>query len=146
MNTSSGATIRGTHASSRGGGSEWGIGQSGEFYDIEPRVATRFVCEAGHEARYEFHDQAELPTHWTCKRCGASAVRLDPPISSTPAPLTQNNDHQPVRPGAWYTHNHLRAVTQRRTTEELEALLEERLAIRRAAIAAVPPSVEGPAA
>lgn len=130
MNVSSKTSVKGTRAASRslmlGGGNEYLYGET------EPRVSATFRCTKGHEAHHEFHYQAELPQRWTCAQCGTFAARVDPPLREEQgANLVIPDDHQPVRPNSWYTGKHRREVFTRRTPEELEEVLAERLAIYR---------------
>ncbi len=84
--------------------------------ELEPRVSYLFRCEHNHETTVTFSAEAELPDTWGCRVCGASATRIadDKPVdlgvSDAAAPRT-----------------HWDMLLERRSLEELEELLEERL-------------------
>jgi hypothetical protein len=78
-------------------------------------LATTYVCDSGHRTVVPFSVEAEeLPYEWTC-RCGRAAVRPD-----VRAPESKPERHQ---------RSHWDMLLERRTIAELEALLEERLAL-----------------
>ena len=79
-----------------------------------------------------------IPTEWQCPKHGTTAHITTAPDGATTVTPTQDVRaqrlaiHEPARPGCWYTTHHREQVTKRRTTEELQALLDERLAALRA--------------
>jgi hypothetical protein len=85
---------------------------------VEPaaRQAVRYVCPNGHTVVVPLSVEADVPALWEC-RCGAQALRED-------AELPEAKATKPAR-------THWDMLMERRTTAELEALLEERLALLR---------------
>lgn len=80
------------------------------------RQDVRYHCPNGHTVVVPMAIEAEVPALWEC-RCGAMALRED----------TQAPDAKPVKPA----RTHWDMLMERRTTAELEALLDERLALLR---------------
>ncbi|PKQ32627.1 MAG: hypothetical protein CVT62_00795 [Actinobacteria bacterium HGW-Actinobacteria-2] len=81
--------------------------------ELAPRQEIGFDCSGGHHFQVVFAEEAELPTEWECPRCGATARRSDgvePEVKET----------KPVR-------THWDMLRERRSIEELEDLLAERL-------------------
>lgn len=81
--------------------------------ELAPRQEIGFDCANGHHFDVVFAEEAELPTEWECPRCGASGRRSDgvePEVKET----------KPVR-------THWDMLRERRSIEELEDLLAERL-------------------
>ena len=79
------------------------------------RLAITYVCGTGHRTVVPFSVEAEeIPYDWTC-RCGHLAVRPD-----VAAPEAKPERHQ---------RSHWDMLLERRTIPELEALLQERLAL-----------------
>ncbi|MDR1214904.1 MAG: RNA polymerase-binding protein RbpA [Propionibacteriaceae bacterium] len=78
------------------------------------RVEVGFICPQGHHFDLVFSCQAELPTTWDCARCGRVATRAD----GTPPPP----------PPVDTALTHWDRLLQRRSLEELEQLLSQRLA------------------
>lgn len=128
--------IRGT-ARLQGGPAAHGLDQRSDG----PAVARRdvgYLCPAGHEFTVVLAAQAEPPDQWDC-RCGRTAVSPDqaPPVASPDLVPARHRDsswtrtaRSPSSPQPARTPWNM--LTERRTREELQALLEERLAIRRA--------------
>jgi hypothetical protein len=88
--------------------------------DFAARQEISFVCTAnGHIFTRVFSDEITPPTDWDCPRCGSPASRGD----GTPAP-----DRAPAR-----RRTHWDMLRERRSMEELEQLLAERLRELRAA-------------
>jgi RNA polymerase-binding protein len=75
-----------------------------------------YHCPAGHTVVVPLSVEADVPALWEC-RCGAMALR-----ENTEAP-----DEKPGKPA----RTHWDMLMERRTTAELEVLLEERLALLR---------------
>jgi len=79
------------------------------------RIAVTYVCTQGHRTVVPYSVEAEeIPFEWSC-RCGQSAVRPD-----VDAP-----EEKPTR----HVRTHWDMLLERRTIADLEALLEERLAL-----------------
>jgi hypothetical protein len=85
---------------------------------VEPaaRQDVRYLCPNGHSVVVPLSVEADVPALWEC-RCGAQALREDAELPETKA----------VKPA----RTHWDMLMERRTTAELEALLEERLALLR---------------
>lgn len=85
----------------------------GEGIELAARQEVAFVCPKGHEFSRIFAAEAELPTVWECAKCGAQSRRADgvaPEVKET----------KPVR-------THWDMLRERRSIEELEGILAERL-------------------
>ncbi len=81
--------------------------------ELAPRQEIGFDCPNDHHFEVIFAEEAELPTGWECPKCGATARRSDgvePEVKETKAPRT-----------------HWDMLRERRSIEELEDLLAERL-------------------
>jgi hypothetical protein len=89
--------------------SEYGV----EFAE---RIETAFECPEGHTVIVPFAADADLPTVWGC-RCGAEAFAVDCP------------DARPTQVKRPRTHWEM--LLERRTIDELEDLLAERLELLR---------------
>jgi rubredoxin len=87
--------------------------------DLAPRQDSRYVCPAGHEFEMPFSAEADIPLTWECKVCGASALLVDgqrPEPKKTKPPRT-----------------HWDMLLERRSVDDLEELLAERLDLIRGA-------------
>ncbi|MFV0451643.1 MAG: RNA polymerase-binding protein RbpA [Propioniciclava sp.] len=85
----------------------------GEGVELAARRTIAFVCPQDHEFSLTFAAEAELPTLWECPKCGSEARRADgvePEVKET----------KPVR-------THWDMLRERRSIEELEDILAERL-------------------
>lgn len=82
----------------------------------EPAARTRvaFDCPRGHHFDLVFAEEADLPAAWDCPSCGAPAVAIDVPVPET----------KPAKPA----RTHWDMLLERRSTAELQVLLDERLA------------------
>lgn len=80
------------------------------------RQDVTYHCPNGHVVVVPLSVEAEIPALWEC-RCGAQALRED----------TQAPEPKAVKPA----RTHWDMLLERRTTAELEELLEERLALLR---------------
>lgn len=118
-----------------------------------PTQTVLFVCEAQHSTEVKFHAQVtELPPQWDCSSCHKPArfvasvtpqsdeVVPDPrrgyvdPSVLNPEQDEDTDVYKGLLPREKYSHftpEHHAALRARRTEEELEALLAERLAILR---------------
>lgn len=99
-----------------------------EFVDREDYI---YHCPNGHQTTVTFAatvatSTAGVPDMWDCRHCNDRAA-LDPDVARTVDP----DLHGPAFPGSWATTFHLRALHQRRTTEQLEALLDDAISRRR---------------
>ncbi|MDO5079679.1 RNA polymerase-binding protein RbpA [Buchananella hordeovulneris] len=91
--------------------------ESEEGVAFAPRVRHEYQCPEGHTTLVPFADDAEIPQVWDCK-CGEQAFLVG---GQVPEP------EKPAKP----TRTHWDMLLERRSIEELEALLEERLALLR---------------
>ncbi len=85
----------------------------GQGVELAPRLQVGFDCPKGHHFEIVFAEEAELPTEWECPKCGETARRSDgaePEVKQSKAPRT-----------------HWDMLRERRSIEELEDLLAERL-------------------
>lgn len=85
--------------------------------EFAARQELGFDCPKGHHFDLTFASDAELPLEWECPRCGSTAGRSD---GSVP----ENKVTKPVR-------THWDMLRERRSIEELEELLNERLELLR---------------
>jgi hypothetical protein len=85
---------------------------------IEPaaRQDVRYLCPNGHEIVVPMSLEADVPALWEC-RCGALALRED----------TEPPEPKVVKPA----RTHWDMLLERRTTAELQTLLDERLELLR---------------
>ena len=87
--------------------------ESDDNVDFAARVEVAYVCPKGHRTILPFAESADLPNEWEC-RCGATAHREN------------EEDEQPdeiTKP----TRTHWDMLMERRSEDELAALLEKRL-------------------
>lgn len=80
------------------------------------RQDVRYLCPNGHTIVVPLSIEADVPALWEC-RCNSMALR-----ENTEAP-----DEKPVK----HVRTHWDMLMERRTTAELEVLLEERLQLLR---------------
>lgn len=82
----------------------------------EPAARQRIVfnCPTGHHFSRVFAEEAELPATWECPQCGRAALAVD-------AARPEAKATKPAR-------THWDMLMERRTTAELQVLLDERLA------------------
>jgi RNA polymerase binding protein RbpA len=85
--------------------------------DLAPRQVTRYACPDEHTFDVPFSAEAEIPSTWECRVCGQPALRVDG------APPEQKKIKPP--------RTHWDMLMERRTVEDLEQVLAERLAILR---------------
>ena len=76
-----------------------------------------FDCPKGHHFSVTFALEADLPTEWECKKCGSTAVRSDGVVG-------EEKESKPAR-------THWDMLRERRSIEELEEILAERLEVLR---------------
>lgn len=80
-----------------------------------------FICPSNHESKIVFSADAEIPNTWDCKVCGVPAIRHIDGVAVKIEALAQDGPR-----------THFEMLMERRTSEELETLLAERLDILRA--------------
>lgn len=85
--------------------------------DLAPRQAVEYACQNGHRFEMPFSVEAEIPPEWECKACGAVALLVD-------GDGPEEKKGKPAR-------THWDMLMERRTREELEEVLAERLAVLR---------------
>ena len=85
--------------------------------ELAPRQLVTFECSAGHRFGVPFASEAEIPLVWECRTCGAKSLRVD---GARPEP-------KKVKPA----RTHWDMLMERRSTDELEEVLAERLAVLR---------------
>ncbi len=86
--------------------------------DLAPRRDIEYVCTRGHHLTVPFATDAEIPLTWECRTCGAEAHLAD---GNRP----QDKKLKPAR-------THWDMLLERRSREDLEEVLAERLAVLRA--------------
>jgi hypothetical protein len=86
--------------------------------EVAPRQMVAYVCPRGHRFEVPFSVEAEIPQLWECRTCGQTAPRVD----------GRAPDEKPMKPA----RTHWDMLLERRSREELEEILAERLAILRA--------------
>lgn len=93
------------------------------------RQTVAYAC-SGHEFAVPFAADADVPAEWQCRRHGTNAPIVDRTLAA-PSPSAS---HQPRRCNQFQApRTPWVMLTERRTYDDLEALLEERLAELRAA-------------
>ena len=85
--------------------------------DLAPRQDVAFDCPRGHRFTVPFSAEADIPVNWECRICGDTAVTA---TGDTPTPKKA----KPPR-------SHWDMLLERRTKEDLEAVLAERLEVIR---------------
>jgi hypothetical protein len=84
-----------------------------EGIEFAARVTLGFDCPENHHFEVSFAVEAELPTEWECPHCGKMALRSDG---------TRSGERDPKPP-----RTHWDMLRERRSLEELDELLQERL-------------------
>ena len=102
-------SLRGTQLGSRSLESEAGV-------EPAPRQLVEYRCEDGHRFSVPFSVEADIPSQWDSGTHGVG-LRVD-------GGATEESDVKPVR-------THWDMLLERRSFEELQVLLDERLAYRR---------------
>lgn len=100
--------------------------------DPAPARTVDYMCRQGHQFGLRFFIDAEPPPEWTCRSCSEIAVPAATVTHEGDELHTEPAAHEPAHPGAWYTRYHRRQVFARRSDDELDALLAERLTALRA--------------
>ncbi len=101
--------LRGTRLGATSYESDSGV----EFAD---RQLVTYDCPHGHSVSLPFSLEAEIPAVWEC-RCGAEALLRD--------------GEQPERKPAKHVRTHWDMLLERRTVDDLQVLLDERLDLLR---------------
>lgn len=78
-----------------------------------PRSTYEYTCPNGHVFHKTFAEEADVPPTWEC-HCGADALLKD---------AEEPEDKKPPKP----VRTHWDMLLERRSMEELEKLLEERI-------------------
>ena len=96
-------------------------------------VPHRYHCPAGHETVLRFAaDAEEIPTDWDCPKCGRTA-HADVEQARAVAARAKGTGLALTSPRTTVGgKTHWDMLLERRTMAELEAILEERLALLRA--------------
>lgn len=89
--------------------------QNETYVEYEPRIVYAYQCPKQHVIPVTLHFQADPPPTWTCPTCSAPAT-----LDGKPADTAPNGNEQ-------RTKTHMDQLKERRSEEELEALLEEAL-------------------
>lgn len=96
--------------------------QSEEGVIFSERVKHVYLCPVCEfETELIFAAEAEAPDTWECRKCGAQAVLM---VGAEPITLEPTEEKQ--------VRTHWDMLLERRTREELEVLLEDRLSYLRA--------------
>jgi len=85
--------------------------------DLAPRQEVPFDCPKGHRFSVPFAAEAEVPSKWECRICGATAVTATGEAAASAK--------------AKAPRSHWDMLMERRTIADLEEVLAERLAIIR---------------
>jgi rubredoxin len=85
--------------------------------EMAPRQSVTYDCSQSHRFTMPFSIEADIPSVWECRVCGAEALRVD---GDRPEPKRG----RPAR-------THWDMLLERRSIAELEELLNERLALLR---------------
>ncbi|MEY4000571.1 MAG: hypothetical protein RLZZ626_1155 [Actinomycetota bacterium] len=107
-------TMRGMRLGTQSLESEKGVAYS-------PRLNLVYRCGAGHDSAMVFSADAELPETWQCKSCNLQAVRIE---DGQQIAIDLEEIKTP--------RSHWEMLLERRSREELEEILQERLAYIRA--------------
>jgi RNA polymerase-binding protein len=86
--------------------------------DLAPRQTVDYTCPRGHTMSVTFADDADVPVTWDCTSCGAPALLIH-------AVIPEQRQAKPQR-------THWDMLLERRSVDELEELLGERLELLRA--------------
>lgn len=124
---------RTTHA----GGTPWGTGREGlptatraprpdEVVDPVEIRRVRYRCAVSHQFTVPLNAAVEVPTTWECHRCDLMADLVDA------AGGTEGEAFQVPSRGTTSGKTHFERVLERRTTAELQVLLDEQLELLRA--------------
>ena len=82
-------------------------------HDLAPRRTIRYACPKDHEFEVPFSDDAEVPAVWECRLHGTESEIID----------GEQQEQKKIKPA----RTHWDMLLERRTSPELEDLLDERL-------------------
>lgn len=85
--------------------------------DLAPRQEVNYDCQRGHRLSVTFATEAEIPPTWECRFCGETALLAD-------GEQPQEKKGKPAR-------THWDMLLERRSLEDLEEVLAERLELLR---------------
>ena len=85
--------------------------------DFAARQSVAYDCPDGHDFVMTFAAEADIPPQWECPRCGRQALRAA--------------GEQPATKAAKAARTHWDMLLERRSTDDLEVLLTERLQLLR---------------
>lgn len=108
------STMRGMRLGSQSLENETGV-------SFAERTKHEYICANGHKQDVVFAADAELPEFWQCRKCPELGALV---VDGKHAAL----ETQSERPG----RSHWEMLLERRTKEELEEILKERIAYIRA--------------
>ena len=83
--------------------------------EFAARHLSTYDCPNGHQFTMPFAAEADIPAIWECRVCGGSALLVD-------GQLPEPKKMKPAR-------THWDMLMERRSTDELEELLQERLTL-----------------
>jgi hypothetical protein len=86
--------------------------------EFAERQRVSYDCPQGHSFDVTFSVEAEIPALWDCPKCGAEALRV----------ATDRPEEKAAKPA----RTHWDMLLERRSVEELQVLLDERLELLRA--------------
>jgi hypothetical protein len=87
--------------------------------DLAPRLTVTYHCPRGHEFDIPLAVGAQVPATWDCRNCGATAVLKDAADVEARSGRTGRTPWE--------------MLLERRTMDDLQILLDERLAVLRGA-------------
>lgn len=102
-------TMRGMRLGSQSLESERGV-------SFSARNQHHYVCAKQHNTEMTFAAEAEVPVTWECRQCSGEAVLT---VDGQPVSMPEHNDKAP--------RSHWEMLLERRTRDELEEILQERL-------------------
>jgi hypothetical protein len=91
--------------------------ENDDHVELAPRQVVHYDCPNGHTTSMPFSIEAEVPALWECSTCGAEALNRD----------GERPEAKAVKPA----RTHWDMLLERRTLEDLEVLLQERLELLR---------------
>ncbi|GAA3740440.1 RNA polymerase-binding protein RbpA [Salinactinospora qingdaonensis] len=86
--------------------------------DLAPRQEVTYDCPQGHRFAVTFATEAEIPPNWECRFCGEAALIVD--------------GEQPQEKKSKHARTHWDMLLERRSVDDLEEVLAERLELLRA--------------
>lgn len=89
--------------------------ESDRHTEFAPRLSAVYDCPNGHVTEMPFAAEADVPPTWECRTCGATALL--------------RNGEQPEAKKGKPARTHWDMLLERRSVEELEEVLAERLAV-----------------